>query len=160
MGTEHFRYLPLQLGPTRRSCSNGIRLNPRSHRPQPPKDDMSIATKTGDTGNTALTGGTRVSKADLRVEAYGTIDELNAVLGFARSLCADEEVRTRTEEIQRSLFRVGAALSRPLGDALDRGHNHPCRRRGPNRPGPRDREHRWHSLRLVLARGASRVGGV
>lgn len=77
---------------------------------------MSIATQTGDTGQTALTGGTRVSKADLRVEAYGTIDELNAHLGLARSLCSDPELRTRTETIQRALFRVGAALSRPAPD--------------------------------------------
>ena len=77
---------------------------------------MSIATMTGDTGQTALTGGTRVSKADLRVEAYGTVDELNANLGFARSLCTDEDIRTRTETIQRTLFRVGSALSRPAGD--------------------------------------------
>lgn len=74
---------------------------------------MSIATQTGDGGSTALTGGTRVSKADLRVEAYGTVDELNATLGLARSLCSDEEIRTWTEAIQRTLFRVGAALSRP-----------------------------------------------
>ena len=80
------------------------------------RTSMSIATMTGDTGQTALTGGTRVSKADLRVEAYGTVDELNACLGFARSLCSDKEVRERTEAIQRSLFRVGSALSRPPGD--------------------------------------------
>lgn len=77
---------------------------------------MSIATKTGDAGTTALTGGTRVSKADLRVEAYGTVDELNAHLGFARSVCSDEDLRARTETIQRTLFRVGAALSRPAED--------------------------------------------
>jgi cob(I)alamin adenosyltransferase len=77
---------------------------------------VSIATKTGDAGQTALTGGTRVSKADLRVEAYGTVDELNAHLGFARSLCSDEDLRTRTEAIQRTLFRVGSALSRPATD--------------------------------------------
>ena len=47
---------------------------------------MSIATKHGDKGQTALIGGRRVSKADLRVEAYGTIDELNSVMGFARSI--------------------------------------------------------------------------
>ena len=76
----------------------------------------SIATETGDNGSTALTGGTRLSKADLRVEAYGTVDELNSSLGFARSLCSDPEVRTWTETIQRTLFRVGAALSRPAGD--------------------------------------------
>lgn len=78
---------------------------------------MSIATKTGDTGTTALTGGTRVSKADLRVEAYGTVDELNASLGFARSLCQDAEICAHTEQIQRTLFRVGSALSRLPTDA-------------------------------------------
>ena len=72
---------------------------------------MSIATKTGDGGETALAGGTRVSKADLRVEAYGTVDELNAVLGWARSMCTHEEIRGWTEAIQRTLFRVGGALS-------------------------------------------------
>ena len=77
---------------------------------------MSIATKTGDTGQTALTGGTRVSKADLRVEAYGSVDELNAFLGLARSLCTAQDVCAQTEQIQRTLFRVGSALSRPAAD--------------------------------------------
>ena len=76
-------------------------------------DIMSIATKTGDNGSTALIGGTRLSKADLRVEAYGTVDELNSFLGLARSLCSDAQIRAETEAIQRTLFRVGAALSRP-----------------------------------------------
>ena len=74
----------------------------------------SIATKTGDTGMTGLVGGIRLSKADLRVESYGTVDELGATLGFARSLCSNADVRGWTEEIQRTLFRVGAALSTPL----------------------------------------------
>ena len=78
---------------------------------------MSIATATGDNGSTALTGGTRVSKADLRVEAYGTVDELNATMGFARSLCSDAEIRGWTETLQRTLFRVGGALSRPVDQA-------------------------------------------
>jgi len=73
----------------------------------------SIATKTGDTGKTGLAGGLRLSKSDLRVEAYGTVDELNTFLGFARSICPHEDIRTWTETIQRTLFRVGAALSTP-----------------------------------------------
>jgi cob(I)alamin adenosyltransferase len=73
----------------------------------------SIATKTGDSGTTGLAGGIRLSKADLRVEAYGTVDELNSFLGFARSLCPEPEVAAWTETIQRTLFRVGAALSTP-----------------------------------------------
>src|SRR5215469_15825121 len=71
---------------------------------------MSIATKQGDGGKTSLPGGTRVSKADLRVEAYGTIDELNAAMGFARSICTNTEISSWTAEIQKSLFRVGSAV--------------------------------------------------
>lgn len=74
---------------------------------------MSIATKHGDSGQTGLAGGVRVSKADLRVEAYGTIDELNSSLGFARSLCSNPEIATQVHEIQRTLFRVGSALAAP-----------------------------------------------
>jgi cob(I)alamin adenosyltransferase len=73
----------------------------------------SIATKTGDKGSTGLVGGLRVSKADLRVEAYGTVDELGAFLGFARSICTQDDVKDWTESIQRDLFRVGAALATP-----------------------------------------------
>jgi cob(I)alamin adenosyltransferase len=74
---------------------------------------MSIATKGGDGGQTGLAGGVRISKADLRVEAYGTVDELNAALGFARSICQKKEIASWTEEIQRTLFRVGSAISTP-----------------------------------------------
>jgi cob(I)alamin adenosyltransferase len=74
---------------------------------------MSIATKRGDGGQTGLAGGIRVSKADLRVESYGSIDELNTVLGFARSICQNKEIAAWTEEIQRALFRVGSALATP-----------------------------------------------
>jgi cob(I)alamin adenosyltransferase len=74
---------------------------------------MSISTTGGDKGQTGLAGGFRVSKADLRVEAYGSIDELNTVLGFARSICQNQEIAAWTETIQRTLFRVGAALATP-----------------------------------------------
>ncbi|HEY0078280.1 MAG TPA: cob(I)yrinic acid a,c-diamide adenosyltransferase [Pyrinomonadaceae bacterium] len=74
---------------------------------------MSIATKQGDRGETALIGGERVSKADLRVEAYGTIDELGASMGFARAVCEDVEVRELTKEIQRELFVVSGAVANP-----------------------------------------------
>ncbi len=79
----------------------------------------SIATKTGDNGSTALVGGERVSKADLQVEAFGTVDELGAFLGFARSICSHDDVRGWTEEIQRDLFRVGSALSTPAEKRKD-----------------------------------------
>ncbi len=74
---------------------------------------MSIATTHGDSGQTGLAGGVRVSKADLRVEAYGSVDELNTVLGFARSICRHKEICSWTEEIQRTLFRLGGALATP-----------------------------------------------
>ncbi len=74
---------------------------------------MSIATTRGDGGQTGLAGGVRVSKADLRVEAYGSVDELNTVLGFARSICTNKEIHDWTEGIQRTLFRLGSALATP-----------------------------------------------
>ncbi|HET9087035.1 MAG TPA: cob(I)yrinic acid a,c-diamide adenosyltransferase [Acidobacteriaceae bacterium] len=74
---------------------------------------MSISTTRGDGGQTGLAGGIRVSKADLRVESYGTVDELNTVLGFARSICQDSEIKGWAETIQRTLFRLGSALATP-----------------------------------------------
>jgi cob(I)alamin adenosyltransferase len=74
---------------------------------------MSISTTRGDGGQTGLAGGIRVSKADLRVESYGSIDELNTVLGFARSICQNKDIVQWTEAIQRTLFRVGSALATP-----------------------------------------------
>jgi cob(I)alamin adenosyltransferase len=79
---------------------------------------MSIATKTGDGGQTSLAGGTRVSKADLRVEAYGTVDELNATLGFARSICTHTDISSAVQEIQKTLFRVGSALASSPGSKM------------------------------------------
>jgi cob(I)alamin adenosyltransferase len=72
---------------------------------------MSISTKRGDRGQTGLVGGFRVSKSHIRVEAYGTVDELNASLGLARSLCEDDDLKSRTLVIQRELFSVGSALA-------------------------------------------------
>ncbi len=76
---------------------------------------MSIATKRGDGGQTGLAGGIRVSKSSLRVEAYGTVDELNSTLGLARSHCEDDNLRERTKLIQRELFRIGSGLATPPG---------------------------------------------
>ena len=78
---------------------------------------MSIATKHGDKGDTGLIGGERVSKADVRVEAYGTVDELGAALGFARSICDDAEVRELAKTIQRELFTVAGGIASPAGGA-------------------------------------------
>jgi cob(I)alamin adenosyltransferase len=73
----------------------------------------SISTTRGDGGETGLAGGIRVSKASLRVEAYGTVDELNTVLGFARSICDDAEIRELSKGIQTELFKIGSALATP-----------------------------------------------
>lgn len=75
---------------------------------------MKIYTKTGDAGETGLYGGTRVSKTDPRVEAYGTVDELNALLGLARAQLNDVQVDRTLEELQNALFEVGADLATPL----------------------------------------------
>ncbi len=76
---------------------------------------MSIATKQGDTGQTSLAGGVRVSKGALRVEAYGTIDELKSTIGFARSICEDAEIQKVCKNIQRELYAVGSAVSTAPG---------------------------------------------
>ena len=73
----------------------------------------SIATTRGDQGQTGLAGGIRVSKASVRVESYGNVDELNSSLGFARSICGDEAIAELTHSIQKELFRVGSALATP-----------------------------------------------
>src|SRR6187397_2715007 len=77
-----------------------------------------IYTKTGDTGDTGLSGGGRVGKDHPRVEAYGDIDELNAILGMARAV----EMMPRIDEvlvpIQRDLFAIGALLATPHPDKM------------------------------------------
>src|SRR5579875_2198279 len=71
---------------------------------------MSIATKRGDSGQTGLPGGVRVSKTNPRVECYGTVDELISQMGFARSITAHQEVHDLVKQIQRELFKVGSAI--------------------------------------------------
>jgi cob(I)alamin adenosyltransferase len=76
---------------------------------------MSIVTRTGDRGQTGLFGGRRISKSDARLHAYGTVDELNAVLGVA--LAEDEipaQLQKELHSVQRILFTVGADLATPL----------------------------------------------
>ena len=73
----------------------------------------SISTTRGDGGETGLAGGIRVSKASLRVEAYGNVDELNSALGFARSICDDADIRDLSKRIQSELFTIGSALATP-----------------------------------------------
>src|SRR4028118_540982 len=74
---------------------------------------MSIVTKKGDDGTTKLIYGGRVSKADLQVDAYGTIDELNSFLGMARAFCDDDYTNQVLESLQRETFVIGAALATP-----------------------------------------------
>jgi cob(I)alamin adenosyltransferase len=82
---------------------------------------MKIYTRTGDTGGTALFGGTRVSKADPRVAAYGDVDELNACIGTVRSQGElAGEVAELLEQIQKDLFAIGARLADPAEKIADR----------------------------------------
>ena len=73
----------------------------------------SISTMRGDEGETSLAGGVRVSKASIRVETYGAIDELNSTMGFARSICDDAEIAALTKTIQQDLFKIGSSLATP-----------------------------------------------
>jgi cob(I)alamin adenosyltransferase len=79
-----------------------------------------IYTRGGDAGQTSLGSGTRVSKADARIEAYGTVDELNSVVGLALARGVPDEFRPWLERIQHELFDLGADLSVPLGDGRER----------------------------------------
>lgn len=72
---------------------------------------MKIYTRTGDDGTTGLVGGTRVKKYDIRLEAYGTVDELNSYIGLIRSLQTDQMGDTVLEKIQHKLFVIGANLA-------------------------------------------------
>ncbi len=74
---------------------------------------MKIYTKTGDKGETGLFGGERVSKNSLRIEAYGTIDELNAFIGLAIIEVSDKSVKDLLQKIQNWLFSIGADLATP-----------------------------------------------
>lgn len=72
---------------------------------------LKIYTKTGDKGQTSLYDQTRIDKNDIRVESYGTIDELNASLGFAKNFIDHAEIRQLIEQVQRELFNVAGELA-------------------------------------------------
>jgi len=78
---------------------------------------MKIYTKTGDGGETSLFGGTRVSKADARIDAYGCVDELNSSLGVIRSLEPSPELEGILSELQNDLFVLGADLATPQSNS-------------------------------------------
>lgn len=80
---------------------------------------MKIYTRTGDAGSTGLFGGPRVSKDDDRIEAYGTVDELNAHLGTVRCSTTDEDIESQLAKIQSELFSIGAELASPDPDKHD-----------------------------------------
>lgn len=82
---------------------------------------MKIYTKTGDSGETGLFAGPRVSKDDPRIEAYGTVDELNTILGLARCEALPSEIDTFLARVQNELFDMGAELATP--DPQARGTN-------------------------------------
>lgn len=73
--------------------------------------EMKIYTKTGDKGMTSLIGGTRVAKNSVRLEAYGTVDELNSYLGLIRSYATEETIAKELAGIQSVLFEVGGHLA-------------------------------------------------
>lgn len=83
---------------------------------------MRIYTRRGDGGETGLLGGGRVSKAHPRVNAYGDVDELAAVLGWALTVVADPVIRERLATVQPDLFVIGAILAAPRPPA---GRNRP-----------------------------------
>lgn len=74
---------------------------------------MKIYTKTGDKGTTALFGGTRVPKYNLRIESYGTVDELNSHIGLIRDQEIDNLTKNALSKIQHELFTLGAMLATP-----------------------------------------------
>jgi cob(I)alamin adenosyltransferase len=81
---------------------------------------VTLYTRTGDAGDTSLFDGTRVSKSDPRVEAYGEVDELHAWMGLARASGLPEEIDGEILHIQRDLFALGATLADPGGKISDR----------------------------------------
>jgi cob(I)alamin adenosyltransferase len=72
---------------------------------------LKIYTKTGDKGTTSLIGGTRVPKSHLRIEAYGTVDELNSQIGFCNDQIQLNEINVLLKEIQDRLFTIGSSLA-------------------------------------------------
>jgi cob(I)alamin adenosyltransferase len=81
---------------------------------------MKVYTRGGDSGETSLFGGRRVSKTAPRVEAYGAVDELNAVVGLVRAELGTGDLATQLEQVQSSLFDLGSELATPDAAARER----------------------------------------
>lgn len=79
---------------------------------------MKIYTKTGDKGETSLIGGVRVKKSNVRIHAYGTVDELNSMVGLVRDTNDNEEVKKQLLEIQDRLFTLGSLLASAPGSKM------------------------------------------
>lgn len=95
------------------SISRGQRIANASVNLEPKGASVKIYTKTGDDGRTGILGSGRLFKDDLRIEAYGTVDELNAALGVARALGLDEAADRLVGRLQNDLFLLGSALADP-----------------------------------------------
>lgn len=97
---------------------SGIFMFERKSLKKKMKKRYKVYTKTGDDGTTGLVGGTRVKKYDLRLECYGTIDELNACIGAVRSYLIPDDIKALLLTIQNKLFNIGSRLaSDKKGDA-------------------------------------------
>jgi cob(I)alamin adenosyltransferase len=83
---------------------------------------MKIYTKTGDNGDTSLFGGKRIPKSSLRIDACGTVDELNAQLGVVRALKLHSEVDKIVEQLQNQLFHLGADIATPCDVPMSKIH--------------------------------------
>ena len=92
-----------------RGASFALALCAPSGGPRLPR--VKIYTRTGDDGTTGLLGSGRVPKADARIEAYGTVDELNATIGVARSLDEERWLEAGLADVQAQLFQIGAELA-------------------------------------------------
>jgi cob(I)alamin adenosyltransferase len=80
---------------------------------------LKIYTRTGDDGTTGLVGGSRISKTDARMEAIGTVDELNAVLGHAVAVAPEGDLHEILKATQSLLFELGAELATPVGSKFN-----------------------------------------
>jgi cob(I)alamin adenosyltransferase len=86
---------------------------------------MAIYTRVGDKGKTSLFDGKKVSKSDIQVEAYGTIDELNSAIGSANAFIKDQKIRKELTEIQNDLLELGSSLAVSSPLPMDQLSNRP-----------------------------------
>ncbi|MBI3111607.1 MAG: cob(I)yrinic acid a,c-diamide adenosyltransferase [Ignavibacteriales bacterium] len=119
---------------------------------------MKIYTKTGDKGETSLFGGERVGKDALRIDTYGTVDELNSLLGVVRSLKPGDEVGTILERVQNDLFALGADLATPQSSSNAKVPRMETRHAEELEPIIDSLESKLRPLRAFILPGGSPVG--